>query len=147
MKNKDFDPITGLFSLEFFKEWLGKEIAEVQSPPAKDVPSFAVILAKPAGGSLDVFAAALRERIRMTSDVMARTSRGVLGLMVPATADQAEMVAERVVATAEELQGASVGYAVFPGNGETPEGLLRGARKALACADASGGKRACRASQ
>lgn len=140
------DAATGLPTAAYFKERLRQEIARAQRGGPKAAVSFALMLLEPVGGALEALALVVRKSIRLY-DVAARMSETVLAVLFPGVGSQASVLADRLLASVSPLQGVSVGYALYPADGDTVEALVTKAQEALARAAAMGGNRAFRAGQ
>jgi RNA polymerase sigma-B factor len=138
------DAATGLPTAAYFKERLRQEIARARRNAPKSAPSFTVIFLESAGSAVESLVPLVRKRIRLY-DVAARISETVLAVLFPGVAGQAAVLADRLLASAAAMQGASVGYAVYPRDGDTVEVLVTKAQEALARAAASGGNQVCAA--
>jgi diguanylate cyclase (GGDEF)-like protein len=146
------DEATKLPTQQQFLDRLAQEVARATRYPQQ----FSLILTEPDGGDpgeqeMMCLARLLRTNVR-SIDLVARLSHARFGLLLPHTGREAGVLADRIVRTAaarlsgpDQALTVSTGYAVFPTNGRTTEGLMAAVEDALAEARQGGGNRSVRA--
>ena len=146
---QEADSGKGVAPEAFFRQLLRQEVLRASRYPQQ----FAVMLLEPdkaAQRGEAEMAAVMGELIQRTRrtirmvDVVSRLGRWRLGLLLPHTGRQAEVVAERL---RQPIGGftVSLGLAIYPADGATEADLEAAADRALLEAQKSGGGRVCRA--
>jgi len=140
------DAETGLPTVAYLKDRLHQEVARVQRYAHKGQANLSLMLLQAGGGTVQELVPMVRKTIR-AYDVLARISETALGLIVPGVGAQAHVIAQRLLQVASPQSPASLGYAIYPTDADTAEGLYLRAQRALARASASGSGSVVRAGQ
>jgi len=145
------DPSAATAPEAYFRQALHHEVLRAGRYPQQ----FALLFLEPDGADrladqevsrvMEELTRRTRKSIRMV-DVIARLGRWRLGLLLPQTGRQAEVVAERLREQPSNGFTVSIGLAVFPGDGNDESALDKRALQALLYAQQCGGNKVCRAS-
>jgi RNA polymerase sigma-B factor len=151
------DPLTGCYSAQYFQERVRHEALRAQRYPQNFallyLESDSTEAAPPSDETLRHLGALIRRRTRRV-DLIGRVGTGRFGLLLPHTGREARVLADRLcVAVREAGSGGgqqpsitvSIGYAVFPKDGQAAGDLAAAAQQALQQAQREGGNRALRA--
>jgi len=157
------DPLTGLPNRAFVMEWLGYALSKCHREKSRlailyiDLDKFKEINDHLGHDCGDLALVEVAKRFGSQlrgSDVLARLGGDEFVLLMSRFSEPEApfLLGERLVQSLEEpiilpnempCLGASIGIAIFPEDGETPESLMKEADKAMYCSKELGGNRIC----